>query len=205
MSSSKSSIRLEIDGSLSHVLESAMSSCPHVEIPPFLSSISSIHTGEESHEPKKKKHKQHTMTLKRYNYLCGNIVFILMVEISILLSVLVTSDCSFYSVQSNESLFLSFGIFRYSFSNESSSQRRQCLFYGSTSLQYGAAVGEYLQPAQGFAVAAPCLAAAICISLVTSVLRRTAFCGRWTTTILLLVSALFQLLVVVCFDEDLVW
>ena len=207
--SASTSLRLEIDGSVSHILESDAFACPQVEIPPFLASVSSIHTDQTEAKQRKQKRKRHDMTLKRYNFLCGNILAILVVESAILLSILTIMNCSFYTAnildESGESFVYTIGLFRYSWRNESSGQRQQCVFYGSNSTSYLDAVTEVLKNSQDMAIIAPCLAAIVCISLAVKLFRYQTFCGRWKTTLVLLTSTLFQLLVILCFDGDLAW
>jgi hypothetical protein len=139
-----------------------------------------------------------------------------MAEISILLGILVTSNCSFYSVgiedNLGETILLDVGLFRYSISRETDSPKPQCQFYGSSTMTEGSAmktlfetIMPILKTSQGFAIIAPIVAATGCFTLIFHLVKPQKIRGRWQRVFPLLFAALFQLLVLICFDGEALW
>lgn len=144
------------------------------------------------------------MTTDRYKFLCGRIIVTLLTEIGILVSILVTYSCTFYTsiffkvnnahddqdsttITTNDSaaftasgLILNVGLFKFAISQEPLTffEHSQCIPYGSMDSNdpWAEQTLSMARSAQGWAIAAPVLAVVGIIVMGVDVLGQ--HCGR---------------------------
>jgi uncharacterized membrane protein SpoIIM required for sporulation len=210
-------IRLEIDGTISQICASDASSYPHFEVPSVSASVSSIHSDESPMTKPSKKRRENEMSLRQYSFLCWKIFVVLLLEIGILLSVLVTYNCKFYQVNvagsgnQEQSRVLYVGLYRYSLGG-SDLPESHCTRFSSTIANMDTILGQWLNSAtfmlavpRMLAVSAPMLAALGCISIVLQVFQPGRFCGRLSISAILFLAGLFQTLSAISFDGNSMW
>ncbi|KAG7339642.1 hypothetical protein IV203_025313 [Nitzschia inconspicua] len=204
------SIRLDIDGMISQISSCDDPFYPPLELFPYSTSVLSCLSDESPVMKASKKKSGKGMSLERYNFLCWKIMIGLLLEIGILLSVLVTYNCKFYTVllfNGKDDAFLDVGLFRFSLAGGETSNQSQCTRFSSVSMNADTAPGRWLKDMTAMlsvprllAILAPILAAAGCFCTALQVLERKKVCGRWSTSAILLLAGLFQGLSIISFD-----
>jgi hypothetical protein len=206
-------IRLEIDGTISHITNHEECFCPHIDLLPMSASVSSISLSESS----KKKKKKTILTRSRYNFLCGKVILILIVELAILLCVLFTKSCSFYSItfvnNQDQIMILNIGLFRYSLASDLLSDNgSQCTRYNNSHRDEGSIMGNILLAInsnltipQMFSIISPILGVVGCIFVPLQLLISREIYWKWSTSAILFSAAILQALVMVLSDKELIW
>ena len=203
------SLHLEIDGSFSLTSDDNPGSFPELELPPFIASVSSLHSYDEM-DRENRPSRRRTMTRRRYNFLCGKVATILVAEMGILLSILVLISCSLYSteIQSGNGLNvrLNTGFFRFSIDGG------QCIGYKSGISTNNENLTKWIDQttsrlitSQAFSVLSPLLACCCCIYVGIQGCRPARTFRKWPSVAVFFIASLFQILSLVFFDRQSTW
>ena len=184
---------------------------------PFITSVSSIRSiaSSGSSTVKELTGLNRPISKSRFRYLSAEICLVLLVELTILLSILAVSSCSFYNVTvsdtDNHSFVFQTGIYRYSISSEVF--QLDCTSYGSSETQIENPIlsswlketTSMVKASQALSIATPIVAAIACLSIGVEVFMPKCHPGIWFTQMLLFLAGIFQALVIALFEEGSAW
>lgn len=208
------SIRLDLDGTISQYCSGSSTVYPHSDFSPFCMSVALQHSNDSALTKPSKTKRKHGISRKQYNFLCWKVIAVLFLEIGILLSILVTYNCKFYDVaivDGHDVAKLQVGLFRYSLASDRFAEA-QCSRYKNVTADENTAFGQWLRNVTAMlsvtrmlAISAPILASLgwFCVSLQVFMPKR--FEARWSTSAILFLAGLFQILSIISFDGQSTW